>query len=102
MTALAIIVTAPDRAAPALRVAAAAAAFGRPVAMLFEGPAATALAAPPGPELAAALDLGVAVTACQTGLADAGLAAEALAPHIATGGLVGFLADHGTAQLLLA
>ena len=102
MNGLAIVVTAADRAVPALRVAAAAAALGRAVAVHFDGPSVVALAAPAGPELAAALDLGVAVTACQSGLAEAGLAASALAAGVATGGLVGFLGHHGQTQLLLA
>ncbi len=39
-----------------------------------------------------ALELGVAVIACQSGLALAGLAADALDPRIAAGGPVGVLA----------
>lgn len=102
MSGLAIVVTAADRAAPALRVAAAAAALGRTVAVHCDGPSVAALAAPAGAELAAALGLGVAVTACQSGLAEAGLDAAALAPGVETGGLVGFLGEHQAMQLLLA
>ena len=102
MNGLAIVVAEPDRGAAALRVAAAAAALGRPIAMLFDGASVGALAAPASAELAAALELGVAVTACQSGLADAGLEAAALAPGVGTGGLVGFLAECAEMQLLLA
>lgn len=102
MNGLAIVVTESGRAAAALRVAAAAAALGRAVAMHFDGASIRALAAPASSELAAALELGVGVSACQTGLADAGMAAAALAPGVGTGGLVGFLGDCAEMQLLLA
>ena len=61
----------------------------------------TALLAP-GAALATALELGVGVTACQTGLADAGIAAADLPPGIAAGGMVSFLAAAGDAQIVLA
>jgi peroxiredoxin family protein len=46
--------------------------------------------------------LGVRVTACQTGLAAAGMNADALASGIDTGGMVGFLAEQAGAQVVLA
>ena len=102
LTALAIVVAdAGPRLATALTLAASAAALGRTVAILFDGASVAALAAP-DPLLAAALDLRVAVTACQTGLADAGLTAADLPRGVVTGGMVGFLAQVGDAQLLLA
>ena len=102
MPALAIVVAEPGpRLVTALRVAAAAAALGRDVVLLFDGASVGALASP-DPLLATALDLGVRVVACQTGLADAGMTAAALPPGVTTGGMVSFLAQAGDAQLLLA
>ncbi len=101
MTVLAIVVGDPARLPTALTLAAAAAALGRDVAMLFDGGSVTALAAP-DPLLATALELGVRIVACQTGLADAGIAAAALPPGVTTGGMVGFLAAAGDAQIVLA
>lgn len=89
------------RLATALTLAAAAAALGRDVAMLFDGASVAALAHP-GPLLAAALDLGVRVTACQTGLADAGMSAADLPPGVISGGMVAFVAGASDAQLMLA
>jgi peroxiredoxin family protein len=103
VTGLAIIVGDPARAETALRVAAAAAALGRDVALLFDGGAVAAVGTDaPHPLLGDALALGVRVTACQSGMADLGIGAAALAPGVTPGGLVGFLADAGDAQLLLA
>ena len=90
-----------SRLTTALTLAAAAAALGREVTMLFDGASVTALLA--GDELlATALDLGVRIVACQTGLAEAGIAATALPAGVVTGGMVSFLADAGDTQLLLA
>lgn len=102
MQRLAILVSAPGpRLATALTLAAAAAALGREVTMLFDGVSVVALKQP-DPLLAAALDLGVGVTACQTGLADAGMTPADLPTGVATGGMVGFLAAAADAQLLIA
>ena len=102
MQPFAIIVSeAGPRLTTALTLAAAAAALGRDVAILFDGPSVAALVHP-GPLLAAALDLGVRVTACQTGLADARIAVAALPAGVMTGGMVAFLAAATDAQLLLA
>ena len=99
---LAIVVSGTGpRLATALTLAAAAAALGRPVAMLFDGASVAALVRPDA-LLAAALDLEVRITACQTGLADAGIAANELPPGVTTGGMVGFLATVGDAQIVLA
>jgi peroxiredoxin family protein len=89
------------RLATALTLAAAAAALGRDVAMLFDGASVAALIRP-DPLLAAAFDLGVRVTACQTGLAGAGIAANELPPEVTTGGMVAFLGAAGDAQIVLA
>ncbi len=103
MSALAIIVTDPDRIDAALRLAAAAAALSRRVAMLFDGGAVTALRHGVAPDLLGdAMALGVRVTACQTGLAAAGMSADTLASGIDTGGMVGFLAEQAGAQVLMA
>ncbi len=100
--ALAIIVSAAGpRLTTALTLAASAAALGRRVAILFDGSSVAALTVA-DPLLGTAIDLGVAVTACQTGLADAGLTAGALPAGVVTGGMVGFLASVGDAQILLA
>lgn len=102
LPSLAIVVAKPGAGlATALALAASAAALGRSVAMLFDGASVTALAAH-DPLLAAALDLGVVVTACQTGLAMAGMTAADLPSGVDTGGMIGFLARVGDAQLLLA
>jgi len=52
--------------------------------------------------LTTALDLGVRVVACQSGLADAGLGATDLPAGVVTGGMVSFLAAAGDAQIVLA
>ena len=102
MQPFAIIVSeAGPRLTTALTLAAAAAALGRDVAILFDGPSVGALTMP-DPLLAAALDLGVRITACQTGLADAGIAAAGLPAGVMTGGMIAFLAAAADAQLLLA
>jgi predicted peroxiredoxin len=103
MTALAIIIDDPARAGAALRVAAAAAVLGRPVALLFDGRAVALLAASaPHALLRDALTLGVRVTACQTGMADCGLDASGLVAGATPGGMIGFMSDAGDAQLILA
>ncbi len=69
--------------------------------MLFDGASVAALVTG-DPVLATALDMGVRIVACQSGLADLGIAATALPAGVVTGGMVSFLADAGAAQLLLA
>ena len=99
---LAIVVSGTGpRLTTALTLATAAAALGRDVAMLFDGASVNALPAPDA-LLAAALDLGVRAVACQTGLAEAGIAATDLPAAVTTGGMVSFLADAGEAQIVLA
>lgn len=98
MTPLAVIVVGPDpvRARAALGIAAAAAALGRETAVLFDRAAIPALA-DLGEALATTLALGVAVTACATGLADLG---ATLPEGVVAAGMVGFLAANPDAQLL--
>ena len=101
-----------------LTLACSAAALGRAVRLFFHGEAVAALSparhwagdatyaaagVPTVAELiAAALDLGVPVMACQSGLHLCGLSAAMLADGIEPGGMVAFLADARDAQLLLA
>ncbi len=103
MTPLAIIIASADgpRLATALTLAAAAAALGRDVTMLFDGASVAALARPDA-LLTTALDLGVRITACQTGLAADGMAVADLPPGVTCGGMVGFIADANHAQFILA
>ncbi len=98
MTPLAIIVVGPEagRAAAALGIASAAAALGRDVALLFDGVSVGTLAGL-ADTLATTLALGVAVTACATGLADRGVAPPA---GVATGGVIAFLAANAGAELV--
>ena len=102
LNGLALIVTDSARMAGGLRLAAAAAALGRPVFMLFDGQTVSALLANRPPSLITeALAMGVQITACQTGMADAGIEADALLGGVETGGMIGFLSDFGQAQLIL-
>ena len=102
MRGLAVVIGADGARLPtALTLIAAAAALGREVAVLFDGASVTALVAPDA-LLAAALDLGVRIVACQSGLAEAGIAATSLPPGVVTGGMVSFLVEAGDAQIVLA
>ena len=98
----------PARLHAALSVAAAWAALDRPARIFLQAEAVTLLRAPPGeadrdrgeagiPTLAdllgEAIALGASVTACQSGLALAGLSAGDLPAGVETGGLVDFLAS---------
>lgn len=85
------------RAAAALELAAAAAALGRPVAVLLKGPDLGDC-----PALAMLRDLGASLHACQTAMAAAGVAADALPPGVSPSGLVALLAGREGWQLLLA
>ncbi len=98
---LALIVGEGAVPATALSLAAAAAALGREVAILFDGRSVTALAAP-DERVTTLLELGVRIVACQSGLAATGLDASRLPAGVETGGMVGFLAQAGDSQLLLA
>ena len=95
-----MIVVGPDvaRAGVALELAAAAAAVGREASVFFAGPSVACLA---DPRLAAALDtahaMGVALSACATGLADSALLPPAV---VATGGLVSTIATSPDAQIV--
>ncbi|HEV2746177.1 MAG TPA: DsrE family protein [Allosphingosinicella sp.] len=120
MRGLTIIVAGADpaRLHAALSLAAAQAALDRPARIFLQGDAVgllrQPLAAPDDarhsaaglPTLAELLHeaaaLGVTVTACQSGLALAGLQSTDLPDGVATGGLVELLATGGDDQLLLA
>jgi predicted peroxiredoxin len=85
----------------ALRLAAAAAALGRPVRMFLDEeavPATADIAA--APLLSTALELGVAITLCQTGLAGAGLDLSVLDDRLEAGGLVSLLQALADDQLV--
>ncbi|MGI4877369.1 MAG: hypothetical protein ACRYG4_07775 [Janthinobacterium lividum] len=89
-----------------MTLAAAAAALGRHVTMLFDGASVAALAYHATDEgtatlLASAQELGVVITACQTGLALSDMNVGDLRAGVNAGGMVGFLASAGGAQLLL-
>ncbi len=117
---LAIIISgaAHDRLHAALSLAAASAALGRTVALYFHAEAArvaapamawgedvsfAAAGAPTVRELIdAAAELGVAMTACQTGLALTGLSASEIDPRIEPSGLVDFLSRASDAEIVLA
>lgn len=103
LTGLGIIVTGmdPARFRSALTLAAAQAALGGRVRILFDGES-VSLAAVPGELLDTCFELGATVTLCQTGLAEAGLDAATLDPRFDYGGMVGWLAALGEDRLVLA
>jgi hypothetical protein len=103
MMGLSIIVAGPDvvRFRSALTLAAAQAALGGRTRLLLDS-AAVGLAAKPDELLDSCLELGAAVTLCQSGLALAGLEATGLDPRFDYGGMVGWLADLGDDRLILA
>jgi predicted peroxiredoxin len=120
MRGLTIIVAGADpaRLHAALSLAAAQAALDRPARIFLQADAVQLLKQPIGaPDdaryseaglpklgdlLGEATALGVEIIACQSGLALAGMRADALPPGIATGGLMALLADHRDDQLLMA
>lgn len=115
MQGLSIVVagTDPARLHAALSMAAAWAALERPARIFLQAEAAGLLArldehragqgAPSLRELLSeSIALGVSVTVCQGGLASAGTSAEQLPEGVETGGLVGFLAERGDDQLMMA
>jgi predicted peroxiredoxin len=88
----------PERFRAALTIASAHAALGgRTRLYLHEG--AVALLVNPDPLVATALETGVAIIACQTGLAGAGLAHSDLPAGVEAGGMVGLLAMLGDDRL---
>jgi len=103
MTGLGIIVAGTDmvRFRTALTLAAAQAALGGRTRILLDS-GAVPLAANRNELLESCFELGVDVTLCQSGLAEAGLAASALDPRFSYGGMVGWLADLGTDRLVIA
>ena len=98
MTPLAIFIVEDKagRASRALEVASAAAALGRQVSVFFSWPS-VILFDCCRDEIATALELGVKMTACATGLADH---AEIAPEGVAAGGMISFLAANPDAQLL--
>jgi predicted peroxiredoxin len=119
MRGLTLIVAGPDpsRFHAALSVAAASAATGAGTRLYLHGDAVALLGsllvspdddryrAAGLPTLAQmlgeALGLGVGLICCQTGLAMAGLGADALDPQIEVGGLVGLMATLGDDRLVM-
>jgi predicted peroxiredoxin len=112
MQGLSIVVATADaeRFASALELAAANAALERPTRLFLQAQAVRALVAGgqavegmPSPQemLDEALALGVEVSACQSGLALAGLDASELPQGVETEGLVSFLAAGRDDQLLV-
>jgi len=115
MQGLSIVVAGADpaRLHAALSMAAAWTALERPARIFLQAEAAGLLSGLDdhasgegqpslGELLTESLELGVSVTACQTGLALCGLSAEGLPKGVETGGLVGFLAERGDDQLMMA
>jgi predicted peroxiredoxin len=107
----------PARLHAALSLAAASAALGRPARIFLQGDSVALLRDDSRAEvedhsrsglpslkemITESLALGVAIIACQSGIALAGMSAEDLPAGVETGGLVGFLASQGDDQLLMA
>jgi len=103
MTGLSIIVadTDPARFRTALTLAAAQAALGGRVRLLFDS-GAVPLASTPNDLLESCFELGTEITLCQSGLAEAGLDASVLDTRFSYGGMVGWLADLGMDRLVIA
>ena len=98
---LTIIVATGDEARfeAALTLASASAALGARTRVYCHGATVVRLATET-PLIATARDIGVALIACQTGLSDAELSFDALAPGVEAGGMVGLLADLGDDRLV--
>lgn len=88
-----------DRFGAALTLASAHAALGGPT-RLYCHDRAVRLLIGDSPLLATAREIGVRLIACQSGLADAGLAHESLAAEVEAGGMVGVLATLGDDRLV--
>jgi len=103
MSGLGIIVadTNPIRLRTALTLAAAQAALCARARVLLDS-GAVALASSPNELLESCFELGVELTLCQSGLAEAGLVASALDQRFSYGGMVGWHADLGTDRLVIA
>ncbi len=118
MRGLTILVLSGDgeRFRAALTLASAHRALGGPTRVYCHEAAVALLGAGPDPEAArlaahglpdraalieSAIDLGVTIVACQTGLALAGLAQTDLPKGVETGGIVGILADLGDEDRLV-
>lgn len=106
MPSLTIIVATADAARfqAAVELAAANAALGHRTRLFLQAPAVPLLREHQGPVqlLEEAIVLGASVTACQTGLAAAGMSAMDLPEGVDTGGLIGLLSHLEEDQLLMA
>ena len=101
MRGLTVILVEADRLEAALTLAMAQAALGGRARLFAQGKAVAALGGGHA-LLGEALDLGVEVLACQTGLAETGLALDMLDPRVAAAGPVSVLQTLGEDRLLLA
>lgn len=99
MRGLTIVVAGADAARfdAALTMANAQAALGARARLYLHDSAVTLLA--PGPLLAMALELGVAVVACQSALAEHGVA---LPDGVEAGGMISLFSDLGDDRLVVA
>ena len=107
MSGLTIIVAGSDPARfhASLEIAASNAALGRRTRLFLQSGAVSLLQPQADGRLdllGEAIALGASVTACQSGLALAGMSAEQLPEGVDTGGLVELLATRGDDQLLMA
>jgi predicted peroxiredoxin len=105
VTGLSIVVAGrdPARFRTALTLAAASAALGGRTRILLNGESVRMAADTSNLELLeSCFALGVAITLCQSGLAEAGLETGALDARFDYGGMVGFLAELGADRLVVA
>lgn len=101
MRGLTIILAGPERLEASLTVAMATAALGGRARVFALGQAVIALARG-HPLIGEALDIGVELLACQTGLADLKLDFSTLDPRIEAAGPVSVMQTLGEDRLLLA
>ena len=91
----------PVRFRTVLTLAGAQAALGGRARILLDS-GAVRLAQAPGELLGSCFELGVEVMLCQSGLAEAGMAAAALDSRFSYGGMVSWLADLAEDRLVIA
>ena len=91
----------PTRLNTALVLLLATQALGGRARLFLEGQAVTLAAMPPSATWTEALESGVEITLCQTGLAEADLSAEALDPRLAYAGPIALLQSLGDDRLLI-
>jgi predicted peroxiredoxin len=105
---LSIVVSGPDphRIRSAVGLAAAHLAAGGAARLFFDAPAVSLLPGLDGTEIGAmldmALELGVSVTVCQTGMAEDKVEPASLDSRFDYGGLIGFVASADVTRLVLA